>query len=251
MRSWLDVRSTVLDEIISLDGPGDIRIDLCSSCSDLESTSLYRCLECSYGSLFCGGCIVNLHQALPLHRLEVRGLSLTRSPARSFSPRPYPLQCWNGGFFDRASLHSIGFICHLGHGGDACPIDSKPHDILVVDVNGWHKLRVRFCTCGISTPWNERYRQLLRMGWYPASFNRPRTAFTFDLLETYHKVTLQGKLNLYDFYLAIMQKSDNQGRSKPVVRDLCRSLITFTHKPNSTGITRSLVVCANGGTSKA
>ncbi|KAF9779310.1 hypothetical protein BJ322DRAFT_1113656 [Thelephora terrestris] len=34
----------------------------------------------------------------------------------------------------------------------------------------------------------------------------------------YHKVTLQGKLNLYDFYLATMQKSDNQGRSKPVYR---------------------------------
>ena len=62
------------------------------------------------------------------------------------------------------------------------------------------------------------------MRWYPASFNRPRTAFTFDLLETYHKVTLQGKLNLYDFYLAIMQKTDNQGRSKPVVRNLYRSL---------------------------
>ena len=62
------------------------------------------------------------------------------------------------------------------------------------------------------------------MRWYPASFNRPRTVFTFDLLETYHKVTLQGKLNLYDFYLAIMQKTDNQGRSKPVVRKLYRSL---------------------------
>ena len=55
------------------------------------------------------------------------------------------------------------------------------------------------------------------MRWYPASFNRPGTAFTFDLLETYHKVTLQGKLNLYDFYHAIMHKTDNQGRSKPIV----------------------------------
>jgi hypothetical protein len=98
-------------------------------------------------------------------------------------------------------------------------MDSPPHNLLIIDANGWHKLRVGFCTCGASTSWCERYRQLLRMHWYPASFNRPRTAFSFDLLETYHKVTLQGKLNLYDFYLAIMQKSDNQGRSKPVVRD--------------------------------
>lgn len=87
-------------------------------------------------------------------------------------------------------------------------------------MNGSHKVRVTFCLCDPTAPWSERYRQLLRMGWYPASFSRPRTAFSFDLLDTYHKVTLQGKLNLYDFYLSIMQKSDNQGRSKPAVSDL-------------------------------
>ena len=58
------------------------------------------------------------------------------------------------------------------------------------------------------------------MRWYLASFDRPRTAFSFDLLETYHKLTLQGKLNLYNFYHAIMQKSDNQGWLKTTVRDL-------------------------------
>ena len=87
-------------------------------------------------------------------------------------------------------------------------------------MNGWHKLRVMFCTCNVKAPWDEHYRQLLRMRWYPASFDRPRTAFSFDLLETYHKLTLQGKINLYDFYLGIMQKTDNQGRLKPMVRYL-------------------------------
>ena len=77
-----------------------------------------------------------------------------------------------------------------------------------------------FCACDPTAPWDERYRQLLRMSWYPASFSRPRTAFSFDLLDTYHKLTLQGKLNLYDFYLGIIQKSDNQGRSKPIVSNL-------------------------------
>jgi CxC2 like cysteine cluster associated with KDZ transposases len=55
------------------------------------------------------------------------------------------------------------------------------------------------------------------MKWYPASFDRPMTAFTFDLLDTYHKITLQGKHNLYDFYASIIQKSDNCGRKKVVV----------------------------------
>ena len=65
------------------------------------------------------------------------------------------------------------------------------------------------------------------MRWYPASFSRPRTVFSFDLLETYHKLTLQGKINLYDFYLAIMQKSDNQGRSKMTVSGQLLRVLTI------------------------
>ena len=126
-------------------------------------------------------------------------------------------QYWQNGFFNRTSLHSLGFVCHLGHHGNPCPIECAPRNLTIVDVNGWHKVRVTFCTCDATISSNNRYRQLLRMRWYPASFNRPRTAFSFDLLETYHKLTLQGKLNLYDFYLAIMQKSDNQGRLKTMV----------------------------------
>lgn len=129
-------------------------------------------------------------------------------------------QSWQNGFFNRTSLHSLGFTCHLGHRGDPCPIQSPPHTITIVDANGWHKVKVTFCACDISTPWRDRYRQLLRMRWYPASFKRPRSAFTFDLLETYHKLTLQAKVNLYDFYHSIMQKSDNEGRSKPMVSDM-------------------------------
>jgi hypothetical protein len=50
--------------------------------------------------------------------------------------------------------------------------------------------------------------QLLRMGWFPASTNHPRTVFTFDLLKLFHKITLQGKTTLYDFYHAILQVDD-------------------------------------------
>jgi hypothetical protein len=39
----------------------------------------------------------------------------------------------------------------------------------------------------------------------------------FDLLDTYHKISLQGKLNLYDFYNTIMQKMDNCGHLKAQV----------------------------------
>jgi len=165
------------------------------------------------------------------------------------------VQCWRDGFFDRTSLHSLGYICYLGHGGNDCPASSPPSELTIIDVNGWHKLRIKFCKCGASNVSDEHYRQLLRMRWYPASFHRPKTAFTFDILETYHKMTLQGKLNLYDFYHAIMQKSDNQGRSKPVVsfwitKCLFTRVSLLTHFLRSTVITRFLAVYVNGAISR-
>ena len=71
MHSWLNVRSAVLDEMVSLDGPGNLTLDLCGLCLDRLPSPLYRCLECSHSSLYCDGCIVELHWVLPLHRLEV------------------------------------------------------------------------------------------------------------------------------------------------------------------------------------
>jgi hypothetical protein len=173
------------------------------------------------------------------------------SSIRYNSHSRYP-QHWQNGFFDRTSLYSLGFICHLGHDGDPCPIGPPPRNLTIIDTNGWHKVRVGFCTCDTKLPWNERYRQLLRMRWYPASFNRPRTAFSFDLLETYHKLTLQGKLNLFDFYLVTMQKSDNQGRSKTMVINLWLLPFNVAQEPfNSIDITRSHAALGSGEISKA
>ena len=72
MRTFLGLQYTLLDDIVSLDGLGDRRPDLCSSCSKPQSGPLYRCLECAYSLLHCGECIINLHKVQPLHRLEVR-----------------------------------------------------------------------------------------------------------------------------------------------------------------------------------
>ena len=72
MRTFLNLQHIILDDIVSLDGPGDHCPDLCSSCSKRQSTPLYRCLECSYSLLHCSECITDLHKIQPLHRLEVR-----------------------------------------------------------------------------------------------------------------------------------------------------------------------------------
>jgi hypothetical protein len=71
MTSWLDIESIVLDEMVTLDGPGKNKLDICNSCGNSQTMLLYRCLECSYGLLYCRECIVKSHAMLPLHRLEV------------------------------------------------------------------------------------------------------------------------------------------------------------------------------------
>ena len=133
------------------------------------------------------------------------------------NPSLTTLKVWRDGFYQRTSLSELGLYFYIGHQHTPCPSATLPQQILVFDMNGVHYLNVQFCSCKETPDWVEYYRQLIRMGWYPASFNQPKTAFTFDLLDTYHKLTLQGKLNLYNFYWSIMQKTDNCGRKKTIV----------------------------------
>lgn len=127
--------------------------------------------------------------------------------------RKFQIQVWADGFFKRTTLEGLGLVINLGHSGDFCPSPAETRRMLVIDLSGHHTVCVRFCKCS-KNGFLENYRQLLRVGWYPASVLRPQTVFTFDLLDTYHKILLQGKLNLYDFYNAITQKTDNHGSSK-------------------------------------
>lgn len=127
------------------------------------------------------------------------------------------LKVWQDGFFQRTSLHDLGLCFYVGHHHTSCPSAEKVQQILVTDLNGAHTISIQFCACKGSPGWVENYRQLLRIGWYPASFNRPKTVFTFDVLDTYHKLTLQGKLNLHDFYSSILQKTNNCGQKKRIV----------------------------------
>lgn len=124
-------------------------------------------------------------------------------------------QKWNGLHFERSNLASIGLRVQLGHHGNKCPAPVPAFSQFVVaDVTGLHPINADYCGCdGYVIP----HQQLLRAGWYPASISRPRTAFTLEYLDTFHKLTLQGKLAVYDFFLAISRKTDHTGLIKTPV----------------------------------
>ena len=77
---------------------------------------------------------------------------------------------------------------------------------------------MRFCQClddqDLFTP---EWVQLMRRGWFPATTNRPATAFTFRMLEFFQELNFQAKTNLFDFWKTLERVTDNSGASPPLV----------------------------------
>lgn len=115
------------------------------------------------------------------------------------------------------TLQSLGLRVQLGHGGSSCPLPSPgPANFCVFDTSGVHYVSVDFCDCRTNGVVHQR-TQLLRARWFPATFNRPKTVFSFDCLDLFHELTLQGKTPLYDFYHTILHMTDNLELHKTVV----------------------------------
>jgi len=114
-------------------------------------------------------------------------------------------------------LKDLGVCVQLGHGGCVCPCPSPgPPGFMVFDTSGIHAVNIDYCDCPRDDVLDRR-TQLLRQGWFPATFSRPNTVFTFDCLDTFHEHTLQGKGNLYDFYHLLLRKTNNANISDMVV----------------------------------
>jgi len=167
MRDWQSHRDNFLSEILSVEGPPQDKS--CGNCGRTEQ-AIYRCSDCFYSGLLCLDCCLKDHIRHPFHHIKV----------------------WTGQYFSPTTLHRLGYILHLGHGGLPCPIsgeqgerDSKASKgtLIVVDIRSIHSHSVSWCRCP-GAP--SRPAQLLRMHLYPASIQSPRTAFTFQLLEYYH-----------------------------------------------------------------
>ena len=119
------------------------------------------------------------------------------------------IQHWNSSYFADFTLQQLGLYVHLGHEFPSCPYaDPAIRDFTVVDVSGIHTVNLHFCGC-VGAP--HHCLQLLAASWFPASLDRPQTAFTFDVLDTFQLINLQGKTSAYDFYYSLDHKTDNTG----------------------------------------
>ncbi|KAG1829450.1 hypothetical protein EV424DRAFT_1470721 [Suillus variegatus] len=169
----------------------------------------FRCLTCTGDHGWCGSCIVASHQSLPFHKIQI----------------------WNDKFFDDTTLADQGFVWHMGHGGKSCPQNGATPSsisttaITVVHSSGVFTHNVTWCTCPGS--YDQQHLQLLRAGLFPASTTRPRTAFTFEVLDNFLIDALECKTSAMSFFEKLRRLTNNAFMY--TVPDRYRELMRVSH----------------------
>ncbi|KAJ7736968.1 hypothetical protein DFH07DRAFT_870631 [Mycena maculata] len=189
MKTWALHMDEYLDEVLRLEGHGSTSISsTCGGCGTADPT--FRCSrQMCYGpGLFCKKCIMEKHSVLPTHWVEE----------------------WNGSFFQRRSLHSLGLVMQLGHPpGYSCTNSTPAHvHFTVIDVTGVHPVRVRFCNCDSRV---EHRQQLMRVCWWPATARDPQTCATFAVVRLFQIMNCLGNLSAHDFLRSLELLTNNDG----------------------------------------
>jgi len=74
----------------------------CTTCS--LHPGILHCTDCFGDSVWCKGCGLSSHMSLPFHWIQI----------------------WDGKCFVKSSLLEQGFVMHLGHNGQSCPVQRNP-----------------------------------------------------------------------------------------------------------------------------
>ncbi|KAF9461409.1 hypothetical protein BDZ94DRAFT_1221539 [Collybia nuda] len=182
--------------MINLDGRGPNTSERCPCCAPegLDRYPEFECLDCWGRYLRCKECMVATHTAHPLHRIRR----------------------WNGEYFERSSLKSLGVRIQLGHlPGQPCanPQICFNDDFIIIDGRGIHSVGLDYCGCGTLS--QTRFVQLLRYRLYPATTTNPKTAATFRCLESYELLSYESKVSSFEYYHALVRLTDNTGTHPP------------------------------------
>ncbi|KAJ3710758.1 hypothetical protein C8R42DRAFT_596813 [Lentinula raphanica] len=92
-----------------------------------------------------------------------------------------------------------------------CPCDgvcsnpSAPHGVTIVDTNGVHATRIRYCYCEGHPDY---ISQLMQARLFPGTVSLPRTLFTFRVLDEFQEHHLASKKAAYDYIGALRRLTD-------------------------------------------
>jgi len=186
------------------DRHADSAVGTLCGCPNPAATKTTRCYDCGYGPT-CSECFIKAHQSSPTHWAEV----------------------WDAdkGFFIRHDISALrsGYCISLGHSGLPCP-SSLAEDpgvfFHIVDTNGVHCTRIRFCCC--SGDGSNRAEQLMKARLFPATMRRPTMAFTWHVCHLFHILHLESKISTHDFIGSLRRLTDNTfAQDVPVSFLLC------------------------------
>ena len=231
LRDWLLQRAHYLQVLLAMEGQRGM--GECNACGNVEGS--FRCKDCFGGQSLCRVCMLSSHKCLPFHRLEL----------------------WEGNCFSKTSLFEQGFILHLGHGGEICPqnqwrnnlwedVTSSPDDtfdadepivegeealgnvLVIIDSAGVFQHRVVWCTCGGNI---DQTMQLFQEQLFPATHRRPKSAFTFNVLDQFYIDAMECKTTAMSFFQKLRRLTDNAFPDKVHVRKI--SFVTSTFRLKS------------------
>lgn len=194
LRQFLDHEDLYLTHLLNQElPPSDLS---CHSCN--EELGKYRCLDCYGTHWWCRACLLKSHQNHPFHR-----------------PQEF-----KDDSFENISLSDLGYVLVLGHSSSlgCCPeVDDIFADrrMVLVHVNGVFEHCIRFCKCEGALPDHE---QLFVHRLFPSTFNRPETAFTFDVLDYYGIDAMECKTSAQSFFQKLRRVTNNAFPSEVPVR---------------------------------
>ncbi|KAH6867625.1 hypothetical protein BKA70DRAFT_1380018 [Coprinopsis sp. MPI-PUGE-AT-0042] len=225
MRQWkADKRQEYLEELLCMETPPD-EDTICSNCFSGDEKSFWKCKDCVRSKPLCSACCFQKHQDNPFHRVEACEGSFYK-----------PSWLWKLGIFINLCPHNQGCVPCASQNSSPlknkpAPSPTKPESdhwtnnddltygakpkgryvddrkvLIVVHTNGIHHL-----------PFS-----LLRMGFYPSTFNEPRTVFTYALLDDYLLQILECFTSTHHFYSKLRRLTNS---SFPIgVQDHTREL---------------------------
>lgn len=157
------------------------------------SGTLYWCQDCFGTPSVCLSCLQSQHRLLPFHRTE------------KWIPATDALRSETPGYFERDSLRSAGVVVQLGHGGEACLLQSLVKNFTIAHENGIYKVKIGFCNCAGS---GKVHTQLFDHGIFPATENRPTIGFTFSHLQHFLVFSLASKMAVFDYHRSLVNLTD-------------------------------------------
>lgn len=157
------------------------------------------CEDCTFVHPTCPECFIDEHRRNPFHWAH-----FWESPNSEFGRR-----------VDISKLRVGGYAVPLGHGGLRCQgrskgVEGSAHDGLTFTVaanNGVHGTILEFCNC--QDRYTDRATQLLNSRLFPATLNKPLTAFTVPSLRAYRALSFRTKCSAHDYCGSLQRLADN------------------------------------------